>query len=119
MSRLKILNDEYTKAQLRRIELSVALKSLREAQEKGQQADSLLSLELVRSDSTVKELHNRLRRAQQETRRASRILGPGHPELLALEDEEEYLQSRLREAVWTLAQSIRTEATPQAGVPVS
>ncbi len=59
--RLKALNDEYAKVQMRRMELSVAAKAIEEAENDGHDVDSLLAIREIREDPDLNGLLQFLR----------------------------------------------------------
>ncbi len=108
-SRRRALNDEYTRVQLRRIELSVAAQAIRQEQESGQDLNSMLGVALVRSDSAVQELYSRLMQVELDAQVALRSYGGKHPEVLMLDDQRVHLVARLQDAIARVAQSIQAE----------
>jgi capsular exopolysaccharide synthesis family protein len=109
MERRRALNDEYTKVQLRRIELAVAAGAIQKAEGEGHDPDSLLGVNLIANAPAVVDLYGRLVQAELSLETTLRACGEKHPDVLALKEQIGQLEGELQKAALRAANSIRAE----------
>lgn len=114
LKRLAILNDELTQTQLKRIEVESQSRVIGEAlsgSRKNLNAsdDSLFSIPLVQNDSAIAQLRNALVSAESERSSLAEVYGPDHPRMQSVLSRVTSLQSKLREALNGVAESLTTQ----------
>lgn len=71
--------------------------------------EKLLGMKIIRSDPAVKQFYSRLTEVTLQQQVALRSFGQKHPEVGALTEEMQHVQSELEKAVRRLAESIQSE----------
>jgi len=109
MERRKALNEEYTRVQLRRIEMAVAIEGIDQARQSGDDLNALLSIGLIANAPAVSSLYNDLVQTQLQTKTLLRSFGEKHPDVVAMMDKAAQLRVELKQAIDRVADSIRAE----------
>jgi capsular exopolysaccharide synthesis family protein len=109
MDRWRKLSEEHTAVQVRRIELSVATNDIAQRRRQGAGPMELLSVTKVRNDPAVLDLVEAREKVRMERSTALRIHGERHPSVIELSDQLAYVESRLRDAIERVADSVQAE----------
>lgn len=110
VDRWRVLSNEHTNVQLRRIELSVAADTIRERQAgDDDSALPLLSVKVIREDPTVRELIEAQWDLEIRRQLALKSYGEKHPDVVALDERLAHVRTRMGEALAEVAESIQGE----------
>ncbi len=109
LDRLKSLNAEFTNVQLRRIELGVIAGTTRQALKDPVNAEALLALKDVRTDTGIQAIYDKLMETQLQLAVALSTYGDKHPQVIALKDQKTYLLNALKDTAAAVARSVQAE----------
>ena len=109
LDRIKLLNAELYKIQLRRVELSATAEAVQQADKDSDDVRRFLTLPVIHGAPIVKETYDRLMRAKLDLLDATASLGEKHPNVIAASVRAASIEAQLREVIATAVESIETE----------
>ena len=113
LKRLALLNDQLTEKQLQRIEIGAQCSVIRQAITTDGESlkpnnEQLFSIPAMKDDETISQIRNALVSAEQEKASIADVYGPEHPRMQSVLAKVELLQSKLRESLSNVVNSLET-----------